>query len=216
MIRDISWIDVFYLALALRWTIVLTVVALVGGAPLALLVATAGSAKSRVLQAVARGYIGIVQGVPLLAWLFLFFFGFPVWGISVPSILAAAAAFAVYSAAFLGEIWRGAILSVPKTQWEASASIGLPTVAQLVYVILPQAVRIATAPTVGFTVQLIKNTSLTAAISFVELTREGQMTAAATLAPLSVYLLVGALYIAVCYPLTTLSRRLERRLHGAY
>jgi len=121
----------------------------------------------------------------------------------------------VYSAGFLGEIWRGALLSIPKTQWEASASMGLSYLEQLRYVIIPQAVRIATPPTVGFIVQLIKNTSLASVIGFVELTREGQMTAAATLAPLPVYLMVGALYFALCYPLTTYSRFLERRLHGA-
>jgi polar amino acid transport system permease protein len=93
--------------------------------------------------------------------------------------------------------------------------MGLSYLEQLRHVIIPQAVRIATPPTVGFIVQLIKNTSLASVIGFVELTREGQMTAAATLAPLPVYLMVGALYFALCYPLTTYSRFLERRLHGA-
>jgi polar amino acid transport system permease protein len=156
-----------------------------------------------------------VQGVPLLAWLFLFFFGFPIFGIDVPAWLAATCAFSVYSGAFLGEIWLGALLSIPRTQWEASASIGMSYVEQLRHVIIPQALRIATPPTVGFVMQLIKNTSLAAVIGFVELTREGQMTAAATLAQLSVYLMVGALYFALCYPLTTYSRYLEHKLHVA-
>ena len=215
MIRDLSWIDPLYLVFALRWTIVLTLLALAGGAPIGLIVAALGRTSSAAARLASKSYIGVVQGIPLLAWLFLFFFGFPIFGIEVPAWLAATCAFSVYAGAFLGEIWLGALLSIPRTQWEASASIGMSYVEQLRHVIIPQATRIATPPTVGFVMQLIKNTSLAAVIGFVELTREGQMTAAATLAPLSVYLMVGALYFAVCYPLTTYSRHLERRLHVA-
>ncbi len=215
MIRDLSWIDPLYLLFALRWTVLLTLLALLGGAPIGLLVAALGRATKRPARLVSRGYIGLVQGVPLLAWLFLFFFGFPIFGIDVPAWLAATCAFSVYSGAFLGEIWLGALLSIPRTQWEASASIGMSYVEQLRHVIIPQALRIAIPPTVGFVMQLIKNTSLAAVIGFVELTREGQMTAAATLAQLSVYLMVGALYFALCYPLTTYSRYLEHKLHAA-
>ena len=81
--------------------------------------------------------------------------------------------------------------------------------------IVPQALRIATPPTVGFLVQLIKDTSLASTIGFVELTREGQTTTAATFQPFAVYLTVAALYFALCFPLTEWSRRLERRLHAA-
>ena len=80
---------------------------------------------------------------------------------------------------------------------------------------MPQAIRIAIPPTVGFLVQLIKNTSLASLIGFVELTREGQITTAATFQPFAVYLTVAAIYFALCFPLTQLSRRLERRLHAA-
>jgi polar amino acid transport system permease protein len=215
MIRDLSWIDPLYLLFALRWTILLTLLALAGGAPIGLFVASLGNTSHATARLVSRTYIGLVQGIPLLAWLFLFFFGFPIFGIDVPGWLAATCGFSVYASAFLGEIWRGALQSIPKTQWEASASIGMSYVEQLRHVIIPQAIRIATPPTVGFVMQLIKNTSLAAVIGFVELTREGQMTAAATLAPLSVYLMVGALYFALCYPLTVYSRFLERRLNGA-
>jgi polar amino acid transport system permease protein len=215
MIRDLGWIDPLYLVFALRWTIVLTLLALVGGAPIALAVASLGNAASAGGRLASRTFIGLVQGIPLLAWLFLFFFGFPISGIDVPAWLAATCAFSVYAGAFLGEIWQGALRSIPKTQWEASASIGMSYLEQLRHVIIPQAVRIATPPTVGFVMQLIKNTSLAAVIGFVELTREGQMTAAATLAPLSVYAMVGALYFALCYPLTVYSRALERRLRVA-
>ena len=163
------------------------------------------------MRLLARTYVGVVQGIPLLAWLFIFYFGLSIVGYNLPPLVAATIGFSVYSGAFLGEIWRGALVAIPKTQWEAGVSIGLTYVEQLRHVIVPQAVRIAIPPTVGFLVQLIKNTSLAAVIGFVELTREGQLTTAATFQPFLVYLLVAALYFSLCYPLTRYSRILEGR-----
>jgi polar amino acid transport system permease protein len=105
--------------------------------------------------------------------------------------------------------------AIPRTQWEAGASLGLGLTQQLRYIIVPQALRLAIPPTVGFLVQLIKNTSLAAVIGFIELTREGQLTTATTFRPFTVYLIVAAIYFALCFPLTQVSRRLERRLHVA-
>jgi len=110
--------------------------------------------------------------------------------------------------------WRS-LQAIPRTQWEAGSSLGLSLAQQLRYIIVPQATRLAIPPTVGFLVQLIKNTSLAAVIGFVELTREGQLTTATTFRPFTVYLTVAALYFLLCFPLTQASRRLERRLHAA-
>lgn len=212
MIRDLAWIDVLFLTWAIRWTAILTVLALLGGSALGLFIAALGSSKSAFARLVAAGYVGTVQGIPLLAWLFIFYFGFAIFGIVVPAWVAATVGFSIYAGGFLGEIWRGSLLSIPKTQWEAAVSIGMSYAEQVWHVIIPQAVRIATPPTVGFLVQLIKNTSLASAIGFVELTREGQTTAAATLQPLPVYLLVAVGYFCLCYPLTRYSRYLEGKL----
>jgi polar amino acid transport system permease protein len=136
-------------------------------------------------------------------------------GLPVLPWIAAAAAFSIYGGAFLGEIWRGALQAIPKTQWEAGAALGLGFGEQLRYVIVPQAVRIAVPPTVGFLVQLIKNTSLAAIIGFVELTREGQLTTASTFQPFTVYMTVAGLYFLLCFPLSQWSRSLERKFHVA-
>jgi polar amino acid transport system permease protein len=215
MIRELSLTDVAYLVLAMRWTIVLTLLALSGGGAIGLFMASCGASGSAALRLFARGYVGIVQGIPLLVWLFLFYFGLSIMGYSLPAWVAATLGFSVYAGAFLGEIWRGALLSIPKTQWEAGRSIGLTFIEQLRHVIVPQAVRIAIPPTVGFTVQLIKNTSLAAVIGFVELTREGQLTTAATFQPFAVYLIVAALYFCLCYSLTQYSKALERTRRAA-
>src|SRR5471032_2286870 len=194
MIREFSFNDVLYLVAAMRWTLALTAIAFLGGGLVGLTIALLRVSAFAPLRWIGTIYVLAVQGSP--------------W-------IAAAAAYSIYAGAFLGEIWRGCLQAIPKTQWEAGASLGLSFAAQLRYIIVPQATRLAIPPTVGFLVQLIKNTSLAAVIGFIELTREGQLTTAVTFRPFTVYLTVAALYFALCFPLTQVSRRLERRLHVA-
>ncbi len=215
MIREFSFNDVLYLIAAMRWTLALTAIAFIGGGIVGLAVALLRTSALAPLRWIGSIYVHVVQGTPLLAWLFVFFFGLSIFGIEVSPWIAAAASYSIYAGAFLGEIWRGCLQAISKTQWEAGASLGLGLGAQLRYIIIPQAMRLAIPPTVGFLVQLIKNTSLAAVIGFVELTREGQLTTAVTFRPFTVYLTVAALYFALCFPLTQISRRLERRLHVA-
>ena len=216
MIREFALIDVYYLVLAARWTLALTALAFIGGGIVGLLIASLRVSPFAPLRWIGAGYVNVIQGIPLLAWLFVFFFGIPVLaGVQVSPWIAATVAFSVYAGAFLGEIWRGCLQAIPRQQWEAGAALGLSFAEQLRHIIVPQAVRVAIPPTVGFLVQLIKNTSLGAVIGFVELTREGQLTNAATYRPFTVYIVVAAIYFAMCFPLTQWSRRLERKLHVA-
>jgi polar amino acid transport system permease protein len=215
MIREFTFTDVLYLIAAMRWTLALTAIAFLGGGIVGLTVALFRVSAFTPLRWPGAIYVHAVQGTPLLAWLFVFFFGLSIVGVEVSPWVAAAASYSIYAGAFLGEIWRGCLQAIPKTQWEAGASLGLSFTSQLRYIIVPQATRLAIPPTVGFLVQLIKNTSLAAVIGFIELTREGQLTTATTFRPFIVYLTVAALYFAICFPLTQVSRRLERRLHVA-
>ena len=215
MIRQFAWIDVFYLVAAVRWTITLTCISFLGGASVGAVVALMRFSRLTPLRLLGSLYTLLVQGMPLLVWIFGLYFGLAIFGLSVGPWTAAACALSIYAGAFLGEIWRGALLAIPRTQWEAGASLGIGFLHQLRYVIVPQAIRIGTPPTVGFLVQLIKDTSLASTIGFVELTREGQTTTAATFQPFAVYLTVAALYFVLCFPLTQWSRRLEGNLHAA-
>jgi polar amino acid transport system permease protein len=213
MIREFALIDVYYLLLAARWTLALTGLAFLGGGLVGLLIAMLRVSPVAPLRVLGAAYVNVVQGIPLLAWLFVLFFGLPILaGVRVSPWIAAMVAFSIYAGAFLGEIWRGCLQAIPPQQWEAGASLGLSLAEQLRYIIVPQAVRISIPPTVGFLVQLIKNTSLAAVIGFIELTREGQLTNAATYQPFTVYIVVAAIYFAMCFPLTQWSRRLERTL----
>jgi polar amino acid transport system permease protein len=215
MLRQFASGDLWYLVEAARWTVALTALAFVGGGLLGLAVMILRVVPLAPLNWLAAGYIQALQGTPLLGQLFVFYFGFSIFGYEVSAWVAAGAAFSIYASAFLAEIWRGCVQAIPRTQWEASAALGLSFLEQLRYVILPQALRIAIPPTVGFLVQLVKNTSLASVIGFIELTRAGQIVTGATFQPFLVYSCVAAIYFAMCFPLSLVSRQLEMRLHVA-
>lgn len=197
------------------WTIVLSLIAFVGGGVAGGVVALARVSPVKAIRWLALGYVQIVQGTPLLVLLFLSYFGLSIFGFSLPGLVAASVSMIIYVSAYLGEIWRGCIESVAKTQWEAAECLALTRAQRLRYVILPQAVRIATPSTVGFMVQIVKNTSLASIVGFVELVRAGQLINNSIFQPFLVYVLIAILYFAMCYPLSAWSRRLEKRLHFA-
>ena len=203
-----------YLLEAARWTLLLSLLAFVGGAIVGLPLALMRTSKIRLLRVVSSGYIQLIQGTPLLVLLFLSYFGLGILGYKLIPLVAAAVSLTLYAAAFLGEIWRGCIEAVPRTQWEASDCLGLNRAQQYIYVILPQAVRIATPPTVGFMVQIVKNTSLASVIGFVELARAGQIVNNSTFEPFLIFSAVAAMYFVLCYPLSIAARTLERKTHG--
>jgi polar amino acid transport system permease protein len=144
--------------------------------------------------------------------LFLAFFVPGLFGWSVDPWMAAVLGLSLHASAFLGEIWRGAIESVPRGQWEAAASLGLHYGTKMALVVAPQAMRIAIPPTIGFLVQLVKGTSLASIIGFVELTRAAQVINNATFKPFTIFALVALVYFLICWPMSAYSKRMERKL----
>ncbi len=195
------------------WTVALSLIAFLGGGAVGLAVLFMRTSKVRALRLATQGYINLFQGTPLLMQLFLAFFGLSMLGVEVSPWLAAALALTLYASAYLAEIWRGCVESIPKGKWESSASLAMSYVEQMRHVILPQAVRIAIPSTVGFSVQVVKGTALASIIGFVELTKASTMITNATFAPFTVYGTVAVLYFALCYPLSWYARRLEVRFN---
>ena len=211
---DFSIWDIFRnLLLAARWTVLLSLIAFVGGGLVGLALLVARIAKLRGAEPLVGGYVQLFQGTPLLMQLFLAYFGLGLFGINVSPWVAAALALTLYTSAFLTEIWRGCVAAVDKGQWEASAALALSLREQLRYVIGPQALRVAVPPTVGFLVQVIKGTALASVIGFVELTKAGTMITNATFRPFTVYACLALMYFALCYPISAWSKSLERKLH---
>ncbi|MFN3276585.1 MAG: amino acid ABC transporter permease [Paracoccus sp. (in: a-proteobacteria)] len=210
--REFSSVDLIFITMAVRWTLILSVIAFGGGALGGLVLALSRTSRSPVLRGLAMGFIRVFQGTPLLMQLFLVYFGLAVLGLPIDPLLAAAVALTLHASAFLGEIWRGAIEAVPQGQSEAATALALSYRDRMRHVILPQALRVATAPTVGFLVQLIKGTSLASIIGFTELTRAGQIVNNATFQPFLVFGTVAALYFILCWPLSLMARRIEARM----
>ena len=210
MVEFTLWDIVRNLLLAGRWTVALSLIAFVGGGLVGMALRLARLAKPAVAGRFVAGYVQLFQGTPLLMQLFLSYFGMGLLGLDVSPWFSAALALTLYTSAFLCEIWRGCVNAVPRGQWEASDSLALSFGEKLRYVIGPQALRIAVAPTVGFLVQVIKGTALASVIGFIELTKAGTMITNATFKPFTVYACVALMYFALCWPVSAWSRRLER------
>jgi polar amino acid transport system permease protein len=198
-----------------RWTIALSLIAFIGGGLVGLALLVVRLSPLTWAQHLVRGYVQLFQGTPLLMQLFLAYFGIALFGINTSPWVAAAVALTLYTSAFLAEIWRGCVAAIPRGQWEAAQSLAMNFGEQLRHVILPQAMRIAVPPTVGFLVQVIKGTALASVIGFVELTKAGTMITNATFRPFVVYSCVALLYFALCFPISLYAKTLERRFRRA-
>lgn len=212
MIRELSVNDLWMLFEGLKWTVMLSLIAFVGGGIVGVLVALMRTSAYAIPRWFAYLYIEVFQGTPLLMQLFVFYYGVALVGLDVSAWIAAAIGLTAHTSAFLGEIWRGGIEAVPGGQTEAARALGLGYRHRMIDVVLPQAFKISLPATIGFLVGLVKGTSLVAIIGFTELTRAGQIISNNTFQPLVVFGIVGAVYFAICWPLSLLSGRLERTM----
>ncbi|RBO80260.1 amino acid ABC transporter permease [Marinomonas aquiplantarum] len=213
MIQFSNYDIISNLLYATQWTILLSIAAFIGGTSVALLLTAARLTRNNVVQKCVHFYVELFQGTPLLMQMFLCFFGLSMLGYEISAWGAAILSLTLFTSAFLVEIWRGCIDTLPKGQWEASRCLGLSFLQTLRHIILPQAIRVAVAPTVGFSVQVIKGTALASIIGFVELTKVGTMLNNATFEPFKVFALVALIYFVLCYPLSLYSKYLEKKFH---
>ena len=215
MIGSFSSVHLLYMLSSIGWTLVLSLLAFVLGGAGGFAVMLARISPRQWLRVPALVYIELVQGIPLLVMLFIVYFGLSVYGFSLPSLVAAGLGMMVYVSAYLGDIWRGCIEAMPKPQWEAAECLSFTRWQTLRLVIIPQAMRLSLPPTVGFLVQIIKMTSVASVIGFIELTRAAQIINNSIFQPFLIFTVVGAMYFAICYPLSRWSESLERKLNVA-
>jgi len=208
-----TFVQFEYMLKGVGWTLILSAISFVLGSVGGFGVMLARVSQIAAVRFVTSFFIQVIQGIPLLVLLFIVYFGVGIFGLSVPPLVAASIALMIYVSAFLGEIWRGSVQSVEKTQWEASECLGFTRWQSLRLVIIPQAIKLSLPSTVGFLVQVIKSTSLASVVGFVELTRAGQIINNSLFQPFLVFALVGVLYFFLCYPLSMWSRAMERKLN---
>jgi polar amino acid transport system permease protein len=204
--------DAILLLQGLGNTLLLCVAGLGLGLVIALWVGLARAAGARWLSWPAALYIELIRDSPLLMQLYLVFFALPLLGLQVPILVAGIVTLMLNSSAFMAEIVRAGIQAVGKDQWDAARALGMGYPQIMRWVVLPQALRVMIPPGVGLLIGLIKDSSVVSVISYLELTRVGQILTEKTFLSFQVFGIVAALYFALCYPLSRLARWTERRL----
>jgi len=204
--------EFLFLLQGLKWTVLLTIISFIGGGVFGLAIALARVSSNVVIRWVSAGYIAIFQGTPLLMQLFVIFFGFALFQFDIDAWVAVSFAYTAHASAFLGDIWRGSIQSLPSGQTEASDALAIGYVSRMRDIILPQALKVSLPATIGFSVQLLKGTSLAAIVGFVELARAGQIVSNLIFQPILVYGIVGLMYFFICWPISIWGSAMERKM----
>ncbi len=212
------WIDIAqssFLPLlkgALLYSLTLAIVSFFFGLILAVLTALARLSGIKPLVGLARFYVSLIRGTPLLVQLFIIFFGLPSVGIMIDPFPSAVIGFSLSVGAYSSEVVRAAILSIHKGQWEAAYSLGMTYWQALRRVVLPQAARVSVPPLSNSFISLVKDTSLAAAILVPEMFRKAQEIVASTYEPLLVYSEAALIYWMICFVLSFIQDRIENKL----
>lgn len=197
---------------AIQYTIPLTLISFILGLILAILTALGRLSSIKVFNIIARVYVSLIRGTPLLVQLFIIFYGLPTLDITINPFVAAVIGFSLNVGAYASEIIRAAILSIPKGQWEAGYSIGMTYTQALKRIILPQAARVSIPPLSNSFISLIKDTSLASLILVTEMFRRAQEIAATNYEFLLLYTEAALLYWIMCTILSIVQGRIEAKL----
>lgn len=197
---------------AITATIPLSLISFAIGLAIALLMALMRMSGNKLVSSIARVYISIIRGTPLLVQLFVIFYGMPSIGITIDPWPSAIIAFSLNIGGYAAEIIRAAILSVPAGQWEAGYTVGMSRARTLFRIILPQAARVSVPPLSNSFISLVKDTSLASLILVTEMFRKAQEITASTYEFMLLYLTAAGLYWIICLVLSGLQNLLEGRL----
>jgi polar amino acid transport system permease protein len=201
-----------FLLPAVPETIKITLVSFALALLLGLLVGMLRIARSSPWTWLGRAYVDAIRGVPLLVWIFFIYFGLG-RVLHLPQFLAGVLAIAICYSAYVGETIRAGIQAIPRGQWEAAASLGLPRRQAMRHIILPQAVRVVIPPIMNDFIACLKDSSLVSIIGLRELTRAGREYSSGTFIDFQTWLVVGVLYLVMTILLTRGASLLEARMH---
>ena len=197
---------------AVKGTIPLALASFALGLVLALLVALMRLNRNKLVSGIARVYVSVIRGTPLLVQLFVIFYGLPTVGIQLNPWPSAIIAFSLNVGGYAAEVIRAAIISVPKGQWEAGHTIGMSSTQTLVRIILPQAARVSVPPLSNTFISLVKDTSLASLILVTEMFRVAQQVAAFSQEFMLLYVEAAVIYWCICLVLSSAQSVLEKRL----
>jgi len=197
-------------------TVFLTTVVILAALVLAIPVALIRMSPNVVLRGFGSFYVEVIRGTPLLLQLVYIYYVLPSLGVNLDPMLAAIVGLTLNYTAYMSEVYRGGILAVPKSQWEAAATVGMTKARAFHRIVLPQALRIVTPALGNYFISLFKDTALASVVTVQELTFTGQIISARSYQYFTIYTVTGILYLAVGYPAALFVRWLERRTSRAY
>lgn len=195
-------------------TLALCVITAILGIIFGTIVGLALTSKKKVLRGVARVYVNVIRGIPLLVILFATYYMIPmlIKGMQTSREFASIFSLTLYAAAYIAELVRGSIASIPKGQTEAAEALGMSAYQKMRYIIMPQAVRLLIPPLVGLMITLVKDSALVSIINYVDLTRTGKIIGNLTMNPLLAYSIVAAFYFVICFSISRLANYTEKRM----
>lgn len=196
----------------IRWTLTFTGASFALASLWGLILALARSSRFSPVRWISYAYTELFKNVPFITQIFIIYFGLGQIGIVLSNFTAGMIALVLFYGAYLGEIFRGALKSVPDTQNEASSALGFSSLQTIRYVVLPQAFRVAMPGAATMLVDLLKSTSLLVTIAAAELMNQAQTIASETFRPMEVYLVIGAIYFVLCFPLSRIALRIEDKI----
>ncbi len=209
---ELAWSSLPYLLAGAWTTIYLTVLSMVLSLVAGLFAALARMSRLGILKLVSGAYIEFMRGTPLLVILLIIYFGLPSVGLNFTPFQAAILGCGLCGGAYSAEIFRSGIISVSKGQFEAAHSVGMNYALTMKLIVLPQAFRVVIPPLCNEFITLLKDTSLVSVIGTAELVRRGQFIISRTFDPLSIFMGVALIYLALTYVSSYLLRRLERKV----
>ena len=201
----------WYLFRGAEMTLLMAAAAVVPATLVGILLALVQVFGNRFARSAIVGYLFVIRGIPLLVLLTFVYYLLPLTGIDLPPFWGVVLVMAFYYAAFMSEVFRAGILSLPRAQWDAARSLGMTRQLMLRIVIFPQALRLASPPFVSLCANLVKATSLVSIVGLWELTMASREIVERTLAPFQIFLGAAAIYFCICYTLALYGKYLERR-----
>jgi polar amino acid transport system permease protein len=202
----------WYLLRGAGMTVLMAAASVIPATLCGVLLALAQVFGNRAVRSVVVAYLFLIRGIPLLVLLTFTYYLLPLTGIDLPPFWGVVVVFAFYYAAFMSEVFRAGILSLPRAQWDAARSLGMTRRLMLQIVIFPQALRLASPPFVSLCANLVKATSLVSIVGLWELTMASREIVERTLAPFQIFIGAAAVYFCICYTLALYGRHLERRV----
>lgn len=198
------------------YTVLITIVSMFFGFFIALLVAIARLKGNWLISNLARGYVSIIRGTPIIVQIFIIYYGLPDYGVTLGPLTAAYISLSINIGAYLSETFRGAILSVPKGQTEAALSLGLSPWQTMRKIVLPQAARVAIPPMGNTFIGMLKETSLVSIVTVTELLRSAQLLIAQYYVAMPFYIAIALMYWIMSMVFSNILDRIEKKLSKAY